>query len=53
MNIQQRSEIQCVINHITGGYAEGGETSSVRKKPLKTIMAVEGTLTLKDQRPLP
>ncbi|XP_025640864.1 uncharacterized protein [Arachis hypogaea] len=33
-----------VINHISGGFAGGGETSSARKRSYRAMMAIEGTI---------
>ncbi|XP_025636205.1 uncharacterized protein [Arachis hypogaea] len=33
-----------VINHISGGFAGGGETSSARKRSYRAMLAIEGTI---------
>ncbi|XP_072077721.1 uncharacterized protein [Arachis hypogaea] len=33
-----------IINHISGGYVGGGETSSARKRSYRAMLAIEGTL---------
>nr|XP_025640917.1 uncharacterized protein LOC112735606 [Arachis hypogaea] len=41
-----------VINHISGGFAGGGETSSARKRSYRTMLAIEGTIQpKKDKEP--
>ncbi|XP_072061995.1 uncharacterized protein [Arachis hypogaea] len=41
-----------VINHISGGFAGGGETSSARKRSYRAMLAIEGTIQpKKDKEP--
>ncbi|XP_072054170.1 uncharacterized protein [Arachis hypogaea] len=41
-----------VINHISGGFAGGGETSSARKRSYRAMLAIEGTIQpRKDKEP--
>ncbi|XP_072076822.1 uncharacterized protein [Arachis hypogaea] len=41
-----------VINHISGGFAGGGETSSAKKRSYRAMLAIEGTIQpKKDKEP--
>ncbi|XP_072052109.1 uncharacterized protein [Arachis hypogaea] len=39
-----------VINHISGGFAGGGETSSARKRSYRAMLAIEGTIQPKKDK---